>query len=388
MLQQAKALQERLTAIRRQIHQHPELGFQEVETARLVAETLAELGIPARTGVGKTGVIGYLGQGPPTLALRADMDALPIQEENEVPYRSQVPGVMHACGHDAHVACLLGAAMLLAQNPPPGQVRFLFQPSEEGQDKEGKSGAMRLVEAGAMEGVDGVFALHCFSDLEVGRIGLRVGPVCAAVDTAYITIRGRGAHGAYPHRGLDPILLASQVIQALHTIVSRRVRPIEPAVITVGTIHGGTAPNIIPEEVTFSATIRSFDPGVRRTLHAEIERACGIARALGGDYGLRIVEGYPPTVNDEGMTELVRRAAEELLGTDRVVIVEPTMGAEDFSYYLAKAPGCFFRLGSGFPGEEPRVGHSPCFDIDERALPIGAAMLATVAERYLRSGAR
>ena len=388
MLQQAKALQERLTTIRRQIHQHPELGFQEVRTARLIAETLTELGIPAQTGVGKTGVIGYLGQGPPTVALRADMDALPIQEENEVPYRSQVPGVMHACGHDAHVACLLGAAMLLAQRPPPGQVRFLFQPSEEGQDEEGKSGAMRLVEAGAMEGVDGVFALHCFSDLEVGRIGLRAGPVCAAVDTAHITIYGRGAHGAYPHRGLDPILLASQVIQALHTIVSRRVRPIDPAVITVGTIHGGTAANIIPEEVTFSATIRSFDPGVRQTLHAEIERACGIARALGGDYRLRIVEGYPPTVNDEGMTELVRQVAEELLGADRVLTVEPTMGAEDFSCYLTKAPGCFFRLGSGFPGEEPRVAHSPRFDIDERALPIGAAMLAGVAERYLRCGAR
>jgi len=385
MLQQARALQDRLIGIRRRIHQHPELGFQEVETARLVADTLSGLGIAVQTGVGRTGVIGHLGQAPPTVALRADMDALPIQEENDVPYRSRVPGVMHACGHDAHVACLLGAAMLLAQDPPPGQVRFLFQPSEEKQDEEGKGGAMWLIEAGIMEDVDAIFALHCFSDVEVGKIGVRTGPVCAAVDTAHITIRGQGAHGAYPHVGLDPVLLASQVIMALHTIVSRRVRPIDPAVITVGMIHGGTAANIIPEEVTFSATIRSFGPDVRRVLYREIDRACGIAKAMGGDYRLRIVEGYPPTVNDEAMTALVHQVAEELLGTEGVVAVDPTMGAEDFACYLAEAPGCFFRLGSGTPGEPPRVAHSPHFDIDERALPIGAAMLAAVAKRYLTS---
>jgi len=237
-----------------------------------------------------------------------------------------------------------------------------------------------------MEGVGAIFALHCFSDVEVGTVGVRAGLACAAVDTAYVTIRGQGAHGAYPHRGLDPILLASQVIIALNTIVSRRVRPLDPAVITVGTICGGTADNIIPEEVALSATIRSFDPQVRQTLHREIERACGIARALGGDYRLRILEGYPPIVNDEALTALVRRVAEELLGADRVLTVEPTMGAEDFSCYLVQAPGCFFRLGSGFPGEEPREGHNPRFDMDERALPIGAAMLAAVAERYLRGG--
>lgn len=386
MLQKATALGDELTAIRRQIHQHPELGFQEVETARLVAETLGDLGIAAQVGVGKTGVIGRLGAGPPTVALRADMDALPIQEENDVPYRSQVPGVMHACGHDAHVASLLGAAMLLAQDPPPGQVRFLFQPSEEAQDDEGKSGAMRLVDEGAMEEVDAVFALHCFPDLEAGRIGVRSGPVCAAVDTAVATIVGQGAHGAYPHRGVDPILLASQVVTAMHSIVSRRIRPIDPAVITVGTIHGGTAANIIPEEVTISATIRSFDPQVRETLRREIERTCGIAEALGGAHRLRMIDGYPSTVNDEAMTGLVGQVASRLLGANRVVTVEPTMGAEDFSYYLLRAPGCFFRLGAGFPGEMPRAGHNPRFDIDERALPIGAAVLASVARQYLAQG--
>lgn len=386
MLQKATALGDELTAIRRQIHQHPELGFQEVETARLVAETLGELGIATQVGVGKTGVIGRLGAGPPTVALRADMDALPIQEENDVPYRSQVPGVMHACGHDAHVASLLGAAMLLAQDPPPGQVRFLFQPSEEAQDDEGKSGAMRLVDEGAMEEVDAVFALHCFPDLEAGRIGVRSGPVCAAVDTAVATIVGQGAHGAYPHRGVDPILLASQVVTAMHSIVSRRIRPIDPAVITVGTIHGGTAANIIPEEVTISATIRSFDPQVRETLRREIERTCGIAEVLGGAHRLRMIDGYPSTVNDEAMTGLVGQVASRLLGADRVVTVEPTMGAEDFSYYLLRAPGCFFRLGAGFPGETPRAGHNPRFDIDERALPVGAAVLASVARQYLAQG--
>jgi IAA-amino acid hydrolase len=383
MLERAEALQDRLTGIRRRVHQHPELGFREVETACLIGEVLAELGIPAQTGVGKTGVVGRLGQGPPTVGLRADMDALPIQEENDVAYRSQVSGVMHACGHDAHVACLLGAAMLLAQNPPPGEVRFFFQPSEEGQDEEGKSGAMRLVEEGALEEVGAIFALHSYSDLDSGWIGVRSGPICAAVDTAYVTVLGRGAHGAYPERGLDPILLASQVITALHTIVSRRLRPIDPAVITVGTIHGGTASNIIPEDVTFSITIRSFDPEVRRTLQREIDRACGITRALGGDYRLRILEGYPPTVNDGAMAALVAEVGGELLGPDRVVAVDPTMGAEDFSYYLRQVPGCFFRLGTRVPGEEPRVGHNPRFDLDERALPIGAAMLAAAAGRYL-----
>jgi amidohydrolase len=386
MLEDALGLQKRLIDVRRRIHQHPEVGFQEVETARLVKTALADLGIAAQCGVGKTGVVGRLGQGPPVVGLRADMDALPIQEENDVPYRSRVPGVMHACGHDAHVACLLGAAMLLAEDPPAGEVRFLFQPSEEGQDEEGKSGAMRMVEEGALEGVEAVFALHSFADLEAGWIGVRSGPTCAAVDTAYVTISGRGAHGAYPHRGLDPILMSSHVIMALHSIVSRRIRPLDPAVITVGSIHGGTAANIIPEEVTFSITIRSFDAEVRRTLLHEIDRACGIAQSLGGEYRLCIVEGYPSTVNDEAVSQIVREVAAEMLGAGRVTTVEPTMGAEDFSFYLSQVPGCFFRLGTGSPDTEARVGHNPRFDIDERSLPIGAAMLAAVARRFLEGG--
>jgi amidohydrolase len=383
MLEQAHALQPRLTAIRRQIHQHPELGFQEEHTAGLVASVLSELGIRGQTGVGKTGVVGYLGQGPPTVALRADMDALPIQEENDVPYRSQVDGVMHACGHDAHVACLLGAAMLLAAEPPPGQVRFLFQPSEEKQDQEGMGGAMRMIEDGALEGVDAIFGLHCYSDIVSGGVGLRAGPICAAVDTANIAILGKGAHGAYPHRGLDPVLLASQVVIALHTIVSRRIRPTDPAVITVGAIHGGSAANIIPEKVSLRVTIRSFDTEVRRTLHGEIERACDVARALGGDYHLRIMDGDPATINDELMTALASTAATDLLGPENVVPVEPTMGAEDFACYLERVPGCFIRLGSGFPDRPPLISHSPRFDLDERSLPVGAAVLATVAKRFI-----
>jgi amidohydrolase len=273
--------------------------------------------------------------------------------------------------------------MLLAESPLTGEVRLLFQPSEEGQDEEGKSGAMRFVEEGAVDGVEAIFALHSFADLEAGWIGVRSGPVCAAVDTAYVTVCGEGAHGAYPHRGIDPILISSHIITALHSIVARRIRPLDPAVITVGTIHGGTAANIIPEEVSFSITIRSFDAEVRRTLLREIDRTCGMAQALGGDYRLRIVEGYPSTVNDEAATEIVREVATEMLGAGRVATVDPTMGAEDFSFYLSQVPGCFFRLGTGSPDTERRVGHNPRFDVDERALPIGAAMLAAIARRYL-----
>ncbi|MCJ7667940.1 MAG: amidohydrolase, partial [Anaerolineae bacterium] len=245
MLARAKGLKGELIRLRRAIHRHPELGFREVKTAALIAVTLESLGIKVQIGVAKTGVIGYLGEGGPVVAIRADMDALPIQELNEVAYRSQLPGVMHACGHDAHVAMALGAAVLLKETKVEGEVRFLFQPSEEHLDEEGKSGAMRMVEEGAMEGVEAILALHVDSEMESGIIKISPGPMAAAVDSFKATIVGRGCHGAYPHRGVDPIFIAGQVILAIQGIVSRRIDPVKAAVISIGTIHGGTAENII-----------------------------------------------------------------------------------------------------------------------------------------------
>jgi amidohydrolase len=387
MLQRAQALRERLVEIRRTIHRQPELGFQEFKTARLVADVLTGLGIRVETEVGLTGVVGHLGEGGPAIALRADMDALPIQELNDVPYASQVPGVMHACGHDAHVACLLGAAMLLAETELKGRVRFLFQPSEEGQDAEGKSGAMRMVEAGVMEGVDAVVSLHTHVDALAGTIGLLPGPMMAAADAFRAAILGQACHGAYPHKGSDAIVLAAQVIMAVQTIVARRIRPLDSAVITVGTIQGGTKTNIVADRVELAGTIRSFRPEIRQQLFDELERACGLARALGGDYELEILPGYPATVNDEALTGFVRQVGVDLLGPDKVGEADAEMGAEDFSFLAAHARGCYFRLGVGFPGQEPRRGHNPYFDVNEEALPVGAAVLAEVARCYLEQNA-
>jgi len=381
MLARAKELKGELTRLRRAIHRHPELGFREVKTAALIAETLESLRIRVQTGVAKTGVIGYLGEGGPVVAIRADMDALPIQELNEVPYRSQVPGVMHACGHDAHVAMALGAAMLLREIELEGEVRFLFQPSEERPDEEGKSGALRMAEEGVMEGVEAILALHVDSETESGSIKISPGPMAAAVDSFKATIMGRGCHGAYPHRGVDPIFIAGEVILAIQGIVSRRIDPVKQAVVSIGTIHGGTAENIIPQEVELTGTIRSFEQGVREQLHTELEKAFRVARALGGDFRFNIEEGYPVMVNGERMAELIREVAIALLGQEKVLPKEPAMGAEDFSFFLAQAPGAMFRLG--VKKGEMRPGHSPHFDLDEEALPIGAAILAESARRCL-----
>ncbi len=389
MLQRARELTDDLVALRRQVHRHPELGFQEHRTARLAAERLAALGIAVRTGVAKTGVVGDLGSSGPCIALRADMDALPIQEENDVPYASQVPGVMHACGHDSHVACLLGAAQLLAEEQAagrlPGRVRFLFQPAEEMQDEEGKSGAMRMVAEGGMEGVDAAAALHVWADLPLGTLSTREGVACAYPDKFVLTVRGQEAHGAFPQRGVDAIAIAAQVINALQMVVSRRLDPTRGKVLSVGTIHGGTKDNILAGEVTMTGTIRTFEPEVRQALFAEMDRACGVARALGGNFELTILPGYIPVVNDPAMTALVRQVGADLLGADHVLETELEMGGEDFSYFAQEAPGCFFLLGSATPGEPKRLHHHPHFDIDERCLPIGAALLAETALRFLKA---
>ncbi len=387
-LDRARALHDRLVAIRRDVHAHPELFFQEVRTAQRVVEMLRELGIEARSGIARTGVVAYIGSGTPRLALRADMDALPILEANDVPYKSQNPGVMHACGHDAHVACLLGAAMLLREDEQRGalrgSVKLLFQPAEENCGADGKSGGRLMVEEGALDDVDAVAGLHVSSAAPSGEISVRAGAFMAAVDTFEAEIIGRGGHGAYPHQTLDPIWLAAQVVNAIYGIVARRMDPTKHGLISVCSIHAGTTTNVIPESVKLSGTIRSFDEAVRALLHRELENAFALTRAWGGDYRWKLIDGYPATINDARMVELVRAVAGEIVGADKVKEAELQMGAEDFSFMARAKPAAFFNLGAK-KDALARPHHNPMFDIDESVLPIGAAMLAGIARRFLES---
>lgn len=383
MLNRAHELEKKLVDWRREIHMRPELGFQETRTAARAAQELETLGYRVRTGVGRTGVVAERGEGSPIVAIRADMDALPIQDAKDVPYASQVPGVMHACGHDCHVAILLGVATLLAEETFPGTVRLLFQPSEEAADDEGVSGAPRMIEDGAIEGVDAAIALHVDAESEVGDIVLDSGPVSAGVDTFYAAVIGQGGHGAMPHQVVDATQITGHVILALHGIVSRRIHPADPAVISIGSIHGGQASNVIPERVALSGTIRYMENEVQRQLHEGIERALKIAQTMGGDYELAIEVGYPPMFNDEDVTERIREVAADLLGETHVLTRKLEMGAEDFGYFSTQAPGAMFMLGCRIEGDERRH-HDPRFDVDERCLPIGAALLAETALRLLR----
>ncbi len=388
LLAKAEAFADNLVQIRRDIHAHPELAFRETRTAALVADELKRLGYDVRAGVGVTGCVGELSTGPGrTVALRADMDALPIQETNDVPYRSRNDGVMHACGHDAHVACLLGAARLLAESAhagalPPGRIRLLFQPSEETTDEENVGGASRMIADGAMDGVDAVMALHVAAMSPTGLVLFRPGALMAGNDTLFGTVTGVNAHAALPHEGRDAILLASHVIQAAQAVVARRIDPLDTAVVTFGKIHGGTAENILASEVHLEGTLRYFSAEVRRTIHDELRRAFAVADAMGGNGLLEIRDGNPPVINDVRLTELARSAAQAAVGPESVTVADQIMGAEDFAFLAREAPGCFFWLGARIEAD-PRTHHSPRFDIDERCLPKGAAVLAAAAERVL-----
>jgi amidohydrolase len=383
MLQRAREIEEQLVAWRRDFHRHPELGFQETRTAARVAAVLGPLGYRVRAGVGRTGVVAERGQGHPVIAIRADMDALPLQETNDVPYASQVAGVMHACGHDAHVAIALGVATLLAREDFAGTIRFLFQPAEEVGDDEGISGAPRMVEDGAMEGVDNVLALHVDASVPVGDVTIGAGPASAGVSTFRATITGKGGHGAMPHKVVDPIYIAGHVILALHGIVSRRLHPAEPAVISIGSIHGGQAENVIPERVELSGTIRYIEPEVQEEIVVEIERALKIAQTLGGDYALKLEHGGAPMANDADVVSLIREVCAELMGSEHILPHKMEMGAEDFGAFSELAPGAMLMLGCRIDGDERRH-HDPRFDIDEQCLPVGVAILAETALRLLR----
>jgi amidohydrolase len=384
MKEEAHALAEQLVEWRRSFHRQPELGFQEYQTSRQVAQVLEELGWRVKTGVGRTGVVAERGYGEPVIAIRADMDALPIQEANDVPYGSQVEGVMHACGHDAHTAMLLGVAVLLSRQRLPGTVRLLFQPSEEAADEEGLSGAPRMIQDGAMQGVSQVLALHVDPAMPVGCVQIGSGAASGGVDSFFASIIGKSGHGAYPHETVDPIYLAAHVILALHGIVSRRLDPLAPAVVSIGSLHGGTAENIIPDRIDCSGTIRFMQPAVQQQIHSQIKQAFKVACTLGGDYELRFETGSQPMYNHPQAVDLLEQAAEKVIGIQNILPPVPTLGAEDFGDFSALAPGAMFSLGCRIEGDE-RMLHNANFDINEACLPIGTAILAQAVVDYLHS---
>ena len=366
---------------RRDFHRNPEVAFQEKRTASVIRQYLENLGIPV-TECAETGLRGVL-QGDPggkTVALRADMDALPLKEEGDKEYISQNPEAAHCCGHDGHMAILMGAVKLLSERKSEfkGNVIFLFQPSEE----RIPGGAKRMIEEGALEGVDTIFGLHLWVPLPTGAVGVVKGPMMAQPDAFTIIVRGKGGHGSMPHQTVDPILVASQIVVNAQSIVSRNMDPLKPAVVSFGTIEGGTIYNIIPGEVRLTGTVRSFEPEIKNIAKKRIEEiAEGTAKAMGASVEFSYEEGYPPLVNDETMANFVLDVAKRTLGKDKVVDIDPVMGGEDFAYFLEKVPGAFLFLGAGDGMDFPH--HHPAFDIDENVLPQGVLLMTSLALEYL-----
>jgi len=375
------ALIDEVVATRRDIHAHPELGFEESRTAALVAARLRELGYDVHEGIAVTGVVGVLRGGRPgkTVMLRADMDALPLAEETERPFASQTVGTMHACGHDGHVAMLLGAARLIAEGKHDlaGTIVLCFQPAEEG-----RGGAKLMVDEGLLErfGVERAYGLHLFSQLETGVLGFREGPFYASSDSIEIRIDGFGGHGAAPHLSIDPILVAAEFVASVQKVVSRQIDPIEPAVVTIGAIHGGTTHNVIPSSVTMLGTVRAFDAGVRERMAERIERVLkGVCDASGASYAFEYLWRYPVTSNDAAQTQYVRALAERTIGETRVITAEQHMGAEDFSFFAERVPASYFVLGSSGDARTSFPHHHGKFDIDEAALETGVRIMTALA---------
>jgi amidohydrolase len=388
MLKQSYHIQEEIIEWRRDFHTHPELGFQEFRTSGKVADELEKLGYKVRRNVGRTGVVADWGDDSgPCIAVRADMDALPILEANEVPYKSQNEGTMHACGHDSHTAMVLGVATLLVKEKFPGKVRFLFQPSEETGDEEGISGAPRMIADGAMQGVDMVIALHVDPSQPVGDIQISDGPSSGGVDSWYGKILGIGGHGAAPQHAVDPFYISAHVMMALNAIVSRRLDPFAPAVVSIGTLNGGFTQNVIPAQVEMTGTLRYTEKNVQRQIHKEIRRAFELAKTLGGDYELKIELGAPPMINHPDASRLIETVAVDLLGREHVAPLSKSLGAEDFGSFTEMAPGAMLMLGTRIEGDE-RFLHHPRLDLDERALPVGTAILAETVLRFLRNKKR
>ena len=366
---------------RRDLHQHPELGFRETRTGTLVAERLRGLGYAVKTGVGKTGIVGLKGNGTRCVLLRADMDALPIEEANDVPYRSRHAGAMHACGHDGHVAIGLEVARRLSAVTLPGAVKFAFQPAEEL-----SGGATAMIGDGILDApaVSAAFGIHVWNDLPVGTIGITTGAMMASVDEFEITITGKGGHAAMPHRAIDPVLVAAHVITALQSLVSRRRDPFEEGVVSVTQVAAGHAFNVIPQQATLRGTVRTFGGRFYEDAPRLVEdTARGIAIAMGADAGVVFRRLTGPLVNDPAMAELMRNVAEEIVGKERMKGGIRTMGGEDMSYFLKRVPGCFAFVGSARADGTSFPHHSPRFDIEEEALPIAVELLTETAARYL-----
>ncbi len=379
-----------MVAMRRDLHEHPELAFEEVRTSSIVAQRLRTMGLEVQTGIAKTGVVGLLRggaskPGAKTIAIRADMDALPIHEMNELDYRSRVDGKMHACGHDGHTSILLAVADILNKRRTEltGNVKFVFQPAEER-----IGGAEPMIKEGAMQGVDGIIGLHLISDYPLGRVGVRPGPIFASADRFILTVKGKGGHAAMPETTVDPIVISAYIVTALQTLISRETSPFNPAVITIGKIQAGTAFNIIPETAEMHGTMRAYSTEHRSKLVRRIsEIVKGIATAMGGSCEIEVIDGCPPCVNDSKMTAIVHNAAVAAVGEKEVDDSEEVMttGSDDMACFLEAVPGCYFIVGA--KNEEKGANyphHHPRFNIDEDALPIGVEVLSRAAMDFLK----
>lgn len=387
---------EELLQWRHHLHKFPELSHHEKETAEFVESTLRSLGIEnIRSGIGGYGLIADIEGKQPgkTIGIRADMDALPIEEQTNLPFASSRPGIMHSCGHDAHTTMLLGAARQLKRLADEGnlhgRVRLIFQPAEECLGPNGKSGGRMMVEEGILEGVDAVIGQHVSPSIPAGHYSFQRGPICASSDGFTVTVRGTACHAATPHVGRDAILLASQLIQHIHQVISRRIPPADTGVISIGTIQGGTARNIVADTVTFEGTLRAHRPEVRAILIEEIQKVSAIAEALGGGADVQIIEGYPPLINDIALIDLAESAIRAELGEEAIHDpIGASTGAEDFAFMSRIVPGAFLRIGVKHPDwTSPKGAHTPFFEIDERCLPAGTIGLVAVASSYLHQSA-
>ena len=381
---EVKDIAEEIIAIRRDIHKHPELGFEVHRTAELVSKHLNNLGFEVSTGIGKTGVVGDLiGKNDgPTIGLRADMDALPIQETSDLPYSSVNEGVMHACGHDGHTAMLLGAATIIKQlqNKLNGNVRFIFQPAEEGD-----GGARYMIEDGCLDSVNEIYGIHLWNYQQYGEVGVKEGPILAAADVFSITIKGVGGHGAAPQGTVDAILVSAHLITALQSIVSRNTNPLESTVITIGQINGGHNFNVIADEIVLKGTARSYTEENRQLIKNRMkEIISGVEKTFSAEIDFTYYEGYPPTVNDKNTYDKLMKSAQKIVG-DKCGFPYLSMGGEDFSYYAERIPGCFFFVGSSPSNKKLRSVPHHCshFDIDENALLIGSSIFVQLIEDQL-----